>query len=349
MNPYSDLPQNAFWKHGVENASPFALKDLYRRRFTISPTDRIATAGSCFAQHISRYMNTSGYAVMNLEPSPGGLPQAVAQRFGYAMYSARYGNIYTLVQLLQLLREVSGTLVPAPEDIAWQRPDGRYIDAFRPNVEPEGLESVEEVLHHRAYHLARVKKLFLEMDVFIFTMGLTETWEVMRNGLCYPSAPGVFAGTYDASAHRFRNLGFSDNLAAFEAFHTELASLRNGRPLRYILTVSPVPLTATASGHHVLSATSYSKSVLRAVAGTLKDQMPELDYFPSYEIITNQSAKSVFYENNLRSVRPDGVETVMKVFFSQHPRITPSSTTTPPAPGDEDVQCEDVVLEAFSK
>ena len=35
---------------------------------------------------------------------------------------------------------------------------------------------------------------------------------------------------------------------------------------RLVLTVSPVPLAATASGSHVLPATIYSKSVLRAAA-----------------------------------------------------------------------------------
>ena len=37
--------------------------------------------------------------------------------------------------------------------------------------------------------------------------------------------------------------------------------------LRILLTVSPVPLTATAGDDHVLLATTYSKSVLRAGRG----------------------------------------------------------------------------------
>ena len=51
---------------------------------------------------------------------------------------------------------------------------------------------------------------------------------------------------------------------------TSFDALRVINPdLRFLLTVSPVPLTATASGQHVLTATTYSKSVLRSAAGFL--------------------------------------------------------------------------------
>lgn len=335
----------------MERSNPFQIENLYTKKWSIARRHKIATAGSCFAQHISRYMNRSGYEVLNVEPTPGGLPQELAQKYGYSMYSARYGNIYTLLQLLQLLREAAGTIQIDDEDLAWQRPDGAYIDAFRPAVEPDGLPTVAEVRKHREYHLSRVREMFQNMDIFVFTMGLTETWENAATSLVYPSVPGVFGGTFDPEVYKFRNIGFADNLRAFRQFHKELVEFRGKRPLRYLLTVSPVPLTATASGEHVLPATVYSKSVLRAVAGQLAQDHRYVDYFPSYEIITNQAARSVFYENNLRSVRNDGVETVMKVFFSQHPRLSalPAKAGKSAEKTEEDVQCEEAVLEAFGR
>ena len=84
-----------------------------------------------------------------------------------------------------------------------------------------------------------------------------------------------------------------------------------------VMTVSPVPLTGTASGRHVLQATTYSKAVLRAVAGELAQKYDHIDYFPSYEVITNQAARGCFYEENLRSVRREGVEAVMNIFFQE--------------------------------
>lgn len=353
MNPYSNLDGSAFWKSGVERASPFQMQEIYQKKWAISPRQKIAAAGSCFAQHISRYLNESGYNVLNVEPTPGGLSKDDAMRFGYSMYSARYGNIYTLVQLLQILRETNGVLKPNQKESAWQRTDGSWIDAFRPGVEPDGLKSPKEVIEHRNYHINQVRKMFLEMDVFVFTMGLTEAWENRNTGLLYPSAPGVFAGEFNTKDWAFKNLGFMENINAFQSFHKELMELRGAeKPIRYILTVSPVPLTATATGKHVLSATSESKAILRSVAGQLANDCSFVDYFPSYEIITNQAARSAFYDSNLRTVRKDGVESVMRVFFNQHPKLMSKVTSVKNGETEmteDDIQCEEAVLGAFAK
>ena len=60
-----------------------------------------------------------------------------------------------------------------PADPVWER-KGRFHDAQRPGVEPEGLDSPESVLAHRARHLAAVRQVFTGCDVFVFTLGLTE-------------------------------------------------------------------------------------------------------------------------------------------------------------------------------
>jgi hypothetical protein len=88
--------------------------------------------------------------------------------------------------------------------------------------------------------------------------------------------------------------------------------------VRFLLTVSPVPLTATASSDHVLTATTYSKSVLRAVAGQLTQEHADIDYFPSYELIASHWSGGAFFDLNLRTVTSDGVEAAMRLFFSQH-------------------------------
>ena len=88
--------------------------------------------------------------------------------------------------------------------------------------------------------------------------------------------------------------------------------------LRFLVTVSPVPLTATATDEHVLVATTYSKSVLRSVAGALAMEFADIDYVPSYEIIASPWSKGAFYESNLRTVTAEGVSSVMRVFFAEH-------------------------------
>jgi len=347
--PYSNLPPSAFWKLCRDDPE-FRASEMWQPKFRVAPGDKVATAGSCFAQNISRYLGRSSLTMLQAEPAPRGMDDAVARRFGYGLYSARYGNIYTARQLRQLVEDA---LAERLHDAAvWQR-EGRYFDALRPGVEPEGLDSVGEVMAHRKDHLRRVGEMIGAMDVLIFTLGLTETWEDTATGLVFPSAPGVIVGAYDPDRHQFRNQGFGEVMADLQA---AIALLRKTRPgLRVVLTVSPVPLTATASGGHVLAATTYSKSVLRAVAGELAAADEGVDYFPAYELVAGQPFAGESYADNLRSVSDAAVERVMRVFFAAQgaelaevpdvPRETPRARRR--ARREAEI-CEDILLEAFA-
>lgn len=350
-NPYDGLPPTAFWRSGVADPAP-DLSGLYTKRWTIAPGDAIATGGSCFAQHLSRHLRSHGFNVLDAEPAPAGLPRSLHETFGYSLYSARYGNITTVQQLLQLAREALGEVTPEP--VAWER-DGRFFDAFRPGVEPDGLPSAEDVALHRANHLRHVRQVFVDMDVFVFTLGLTEHWALKGADVVFPMAPGTIAGSFDPAVHEFRNASFGDVVGNFAAFDALLARHRYpARPVRHLLTVSPVPLTGTFSGMHVLAATAYSKAVLRAAAGELVRTIPNVDYFPAFEIVTNPAARGTHFASNLRSVRAAAVATVMEAFFDQHTGAAASAAAAAPAPApagatdaDDDMECEEAILDAF--
>ncbi len=147
-HPYRNLPPPAFWKSGVAGAVPTGI---YQRKWPIGHSTGIATAGSCFAQHIGRRLRQNGFRVLDQEPAPAYLPPRLHHLFGYGIYSARYGNIYTMRQMLQLARAAFGEFDSG--EIVWRGPAGRFHDALRPGVEPEGLDSPEEVISHRDQHL----------------------------------------------------------------------------------------------------------------------------------------------------------------------------------------------------
>jgi hypothetical protein len=301
----------------------------------------------------AKYLSSSkknSYNVLDVEPPPPGLPDNLHQKFGFSMYSARYGNIYTVRQLLQLAQEVAGEW--SPQNYIWKK-GGRFYDALRPAVEPEGLDSPEEVVEHRQYHVSRVKKLFESLDLFIFTLGLTEMWVHKESGTVYPTAPGTLVGEFEENRFEFKNAQFGEIIYDFNLFQNVLNKIRGGKPFKCLLTVSPVPLTATASGKHVLTSTVYSKSTLRSVAGQLSTNQAHIDYFPSYEIVTNPRNHSSAFSDNLRSVRDETVENVMKHFFAEHPAIPDRnnnlSSLQPSSMSKEDVQCEEAMLEAFGE
>ncbi|RZJ91278.1 MAG: GSCFA family protein [Brevundimonas sp.] len=344
-HPYASLPDRAYWRTGVAQYNPLELQDLYRKRFDISPTDRVACAGSCFAQHIGRQLRRRGFNYLDMEKAPPALSDDRHLSFGYGMYSARFGNIYTARQMLQLYKQAFGLFTPATG--VWKQADRRYFDPLRPSIEPNGFGSAREVQALReTQHLPAVKRMFQKANVLVFTLGLTEAWMDAADGTVYPVCPGTVAGEFDAEKHVFKNFRFGEILADM----TELIeALKVVNPtLRILLTVSPVPLTATAAGHHVLAATTYSKSVLRAVAGELYETYDHVDYFPSYEIVTAPSNRGMFFRPNMREVAPAGVDYVMTHFFGQHP--APETAGAAPAPVKArkeaaDVACDEEKLE----
>ena len=135
-NPYASLPPRCFWRRSVERIEPFAIDPVCNPSFAIDKADRVATAGSCFAQHISRSLAGSGFNYYVVERAPAGLPAETARLQNYGTFSARFGNIYTVHQLLQLIRQAFGRF--SPLERPWRRADGRYVDPFRPQVDPDG-------------------------------------------------------------------------------------------------------------------------------------------------------------------------------------------------------------------
>lgn len=350
-NPYAGRRGSAFWQSGVAQASRPVPEDLYRPKWEISKSTSIATAGSCFAQHIGRRLSAARFTIMDVEPAPRLFPADRRQDFNYGIYSARYGNIYTARQLRQLVVEALDGPV---RNIVWQARGG-YVDALRPQIEPEPYATVDLVRIHRERHIERVRSMLESVDLLIFTFGLTEAWEHVETGSVLPVVPGTRAGGhYNPDHYVFRNFTHAEVMADFLEVRDRLLALRPD--VRFLLTVSPVPLVATVVDRHVQVSTIYSKSVLRAVAGELSDRFENIDYFPSYEIITSPWSGACFYGPDMREVTPEGVDFVMQTFMAARGLAAPVKTAAKPAsiaaqpePDDMAVVCEEALLGAFGQ
>ena len=323
-------PAYTKWRHAMA-APPMADVDPAAGfPFRLTRSDRVATAGSCFAQHIGRALHASGFRYLVTEPAQPFIAN-VAGPCAYEQFSARYGNVYTARQMLQLIQRALGLFDPA--DRAWIGPRGALHDPYRPTVQPGGFISRAELEDDRSHHLACVRELVESLDYLGFTLGLTETWLSALDGAAYPLCPGVAAGTFDPTLHRFANFDTDEIVADVEAF---FALIRSVNPTaRMILTVSPVALAATAEDRHVLLSNTYSKAVLRVAAETLVRRHPgAMAYFPSYEIITGIHNRGAYVLDDLRSISEIGVAKVMAMFArhatdvaDEHASIGPSEPT----------------------
>ncbi len=347
-HPYAALPVAAFWRSAVADRAPEDITGLWQPKFALTPEDGIATFGSCFAQHIGRALRARGYRWVSAEPPPRGLPRRVARQYGYGQFSARTGNIYTPTLLLQWLR---WAFREAPMPRTHWREGARFRDPWRPRIEPEGFASPKELRDLRRVTLRALRNAVRNARVFVFTLGLTERWMDRESGHEFPLCPGTAGGRFDPERHSFAPLDYAQ---ALEAMTAALDLLRGANPdLRILLTVSPVALAATASGGHVLTATTGSKAILRAVAGHLAGSRDDTDYFPAYEIITSPVYGGRFLAPDQRQVTPEGVAFVMDSFFrDMAARFPESAAPAPPEPraplrSRGDTICEEELLAAF--
>nr|NUR37926.1 GSCFA domain-containing protein [Sphingomonas sp.] len=162
-------------------------------------------------------------------------------------------------------------------------------------------------------------------------------------------------GTFDAERYEFYFVSVEDVIRDLTAFRDALAEVNPRASI--VFTVSPVPLVATAvPGAHVLSSTTYSKSVLRVAAETMRIRFPNVHYFPSYEIITGAFNRGAYYAADLRNVVEDGVAHVMRLFMAHATdQGTGSATIAPRGANDDDhlaaasrlveVECDEVALD----
>ncbi|GAB3136668.1 GSCFA domain-containing protein [Micromonospora sonneratiae] len=353
MNPYQSLPRRSFWRSAVAEPDMLAVGELWTPKFTIGPDDPVLTAGSCFARHIGPALLEHGMNWREVELPPPGLTAAERRARHYGTFSFRTGNIYTAAALRQWLSWALDD-VAAPDEI-WSE-GGRFFDPYRPAVDPDGHPSAEAALAARQVTLAAIRNAIVEAGCLIFTLGLTEAWQDRDAGTVYPVCPGTRHGTFDADRHIFRNFTVAE---VHRDLSVAVALARTVNPrLTVLLTVSPVPLTATATGEHALTATTYSKSVLRAAAGQLAQEFEYVDYFPSYEIVTGFPFRGVFFAPNLRTVTSEGVDFVMRHFFDAIERRAagagplPRTGTRPTRPTEAsdggDLLCDDAVLDYYN-
>jgi hypothetical protein len=312
--PYDSVPSYALWKRSVLSVHAEELDPAAPVRFKISKDSRVASAGSCFARHIAVNLERYGFNYFCVEPG--------------SEYSARFGNIYTTLQLLQLFDRAFGTFVSCED--AWSM-GNRWVDPLRPRVVADGFATIDELQAARREHLAAVRRMFEELDVLVFTLGLTEGFISSADGTALPACPGKDFGEFDASRYAFRNLTVSENVEYLDQFLKLLRSV-NSRA-KVIFTVSPVPLVATMEDRSVIQSSVYSKSVLRVVADEMRRRHDFVDYFWSYEIVTSTFNTERYFESDKRNVNEIGVNHVMRSFFKHF--------------AEEAVEVDAVVRDAF--
>lgn len=86
VHPYKNLPDKAFWKRSVGSVAPGEIDPVGRFDLKIHPETKVATAGSCFAQHIARHLKASGFCYYVAEQAHPLIPIDVATAQNYGLF-----------------------------------------------------------------------------------------------------------------------------------------------------------------------------------------------------------------------------------------------------------------------
>ncbi|MDP1965601.1 MAG: GSCFA domain-containing protein [Reyranella sp.] len=291
-----------------------AYKPILRPRFSLKPGAKVFTIGSCFARHIEEHLAQSGFDVpmLSLAVPPEEYRPAVSIADKFTPLSA--------------LQEIERTLsmVQSPErtdqiieDVLFPIPDGKFIDLE--------LREYVPVARERAYERRRdIFKIFthaFDADCVIITLGLVECWMDHKTGRAIQETPHALALRRAKDRFALRILDITEVLQATDRMIRLLLS--HGRPdVKILMTVSPVPLEATFSAMDVVIANAYSKSVLRVAAQMLYDRFEQVDYFPSYEMVTMSRGPDV-WEPDLVHVDRRFVGKVVDVLVQNYVRSAP--------------------------
>lgn len=323
-HPYTDLPDTAFWSRTV-GAGGFDMNAVpsVTAGFTIAPTDRVVSAGSCFAQHLARQLPTRGFRYLVTETGPED------RLFG--VYPARFGNVYTVRQLLQLFERAYGLF--EPKDEAWRWGDV-WVDPFRPNVEPAGFATMQALQADRRSHLAAVRRMFEQCDVFVFTLGMTEAWVSDADGAVFPLAPGVHGEPVEGETCHFHNFSVPEMVDDLQCFVRRLRILNPS--VKLVLSVSPVSIAATYEPRHVLVSNSYTKAALRVVADMTVRGDDRATYFPSYECAAGHHTAGRYFLPDMRHITAEGVRDVVEYFTGLY--LTQDSAPVTPRPASPAAQ-----------
>lgn len=286
----------------------------HRAKFQIDPSWPIFTMGSCFAREVENVLMMRG---LSLVTKGHGVPaehfetwNATTGRGGGAAGGELSRGALNKYSVRSMTHELKRVLLDEtyPNDGLIELAPDQWFD---PHASGLRLLDRETAFANRK-RLTAATATIKQARICFFTLGLTETWLDSETGLAMNAHPGPAWLARMPERFRFIDYGYDETLADMLSI-IEMIRTHCHPEMRFVVTVSPVPLGATFKDADVIVANSASKSMLRAVAEELYRRFDFVDYFPSYEIVLNSPRALAFQEDQLHVAR-DMVAGVMSAF-----------------------------------
>ena len=319
LKNYRENPTAVWYKRGADahnSSGKHAFQRLHQSLFTphvvpkfkLRRDDSFYAIGSCFARGIENCLRSNGIPVESAAPEFSTLQPAKEGTSGLG-----FTNKYNTYSMLNELRWALDPQAAFPHGSIVRLTTTTWYD---PHTNPTlSFVGLDETLQRRALMQAVTTRI-KNCRAVVVTLGLAEVWRDVRADVylnCTP-IPSLFKS--EPGRYEFHLTTFAQNWSNLEAIYDLL--VRYGHPdFHVIVTVSPVPLMNTFSTMDIVVANAWAKSLLRAVAQEWAMAHPNVDYFPSYEIVQN-SDRAAVWERDLRHVTGSGVQHIMRLFVRNY-------------------------------
>ena len=316
---YAKNTARTWYKDGIDSNDPagrYAFQRLGQTwltpqvdpKFKLRRDDSFYAIGSCFARGLEHSLAKHKIAVQSAAPEFAKFQPAKKD-----VTALGFTNKYNTYSILNELRWALDQNATFPLRSIAQLTETTWYD---PHTNPTlNFTGLEETLERRAL-IQTVTKRIKNCRAVVVTLGLAEVWRDVQSDVfvnCTP-IPSLFKTQPDR--YEFHLTSFAENWANLEAIYALLS--RYGHPdFHIVVTVSPVPLMNTFSTMDIVVANTWAKSLLRAVAQEWVGAHPNVDYFPSYEIVQN-SDRAAVWEPDLRHVRTAGIQHIMELFLQKY-------------------------------
>ncbi len=250
----------------------------------LHPDTKIFTMGSCFAFEVRRALHKRGfriypdYKVVPFDPATQVYDKVLERNtmFHYDTFVMRqeFEEIFGLwtdraANFCEVRNQPANQILGS--DVVYQDPTRRLVYGKTLPLLTELSEGISKA----------TREGIAQSDVIVLTLGLTEVWSHNKTGrhFCLPPGAGLGGGEGLAS---FRASVFSENIKNMRAI---LDLITAHYPEKHVvISVSPVHLEQTYTGLDVGTASTESKSILRAVAGQIVREYKNATYYPAYEM-----------------------------------------------------------------
>jgi hypothetical protein len=284
--------RRARWKDIVGDLDS-ELWPQVRASFHIRPGQTVFTIGSCFARNIEDNLKALGCQVpmldFRLPPHEyDGAPHSAMNRFHPPAFRQ-------CLEWTAAVHDRDGVVTWRDcEPLAFDFGDGRWFDLDMAAALAVPMARFIE----RRQHIHDIFSRAFDADALMITPGLIEAWRDLTTGL-YTYTPNQRQLLEQPDRWSFEVLPYAKCLEDLLAT-IDIVRARNPG-VKVLITTSPVPMNVTFSGRDIAIANTHSKAVLRAVCEEIVGLREQVDYFPSYEIVTMSNSAQV-WEKDRRHV-----------------------------------------------